>query len=66
MFFGFLLYIHVIVVSRFLQCMDMYHARAVRMYFQRRSPRKYIQHEGGTAVMYSYIQLLDRIRLPPD
>ena len=65
MFFWFLLYIHVIVVSWFLQCMG-YVPREGCMYFQGQSPRKYIQHEGGTAVIYSYIQLLDRIRLPPD
>ena len=41
------LYLHVIVVSWFLQCMG-YAPREGCMYFRGQSPRKYIQHEGGT------------------
>ena len=37
------MYVHVIVVSRFYSVL-----REGCMYFQGQSPRKYIQHEGGT------------------
>ena len=41
---------HVIVGSWFLQCMGPmgYVPREGSMYFRGWSPRKYIQHEGGT------------------
>ena len=38
---------HVIVVSWFLQCMGFVLCERC-VYFRGRSPRKYIQHEGGT------------------
>ena len=40
-------HVHVIVVAWFLQCMG-YVPREGCMYFRGRSPKKYIQHEGGT------------------
>ena len=40
-------HVHVIVVSWFLQCMG-YVPHEGCMYFRGRSPKKYIQHEGGT------------------
>ena len=44
-------HLHVIVVSWFLQCMG-YVPREGCMYFRGRSPRKYIQYEGGTCTMH--------------
>ena len=57
--------VHVIVVSWFLQCM-VYVPREGCMYFRGRSPRKYIQHEGGTYPMHCKnheTAVLDRVRL---
>ena len=44
-------YVHVIVVSWFLQCMG-YVPHEGCMYFRGRSPKKYIQYEGGTYPMH--------------
>ena len=48
---GWFMHGHVIVVSWFLQCMG-YVPREGCMYFRGRSPRKYIQYEGGTYPMH--------------
>ena len=45
------MYIYVIVVSCFLQCMGYVPCEGCT-YFRGRSPRKYIQYEGGTYPMH--------------